>query len=55
MLKKMKIAFALGVQLAVIGAIGDYVGWPYMRYVFVAAGLSFFAGLVLLLIHYSKD
>jgi len=45
--KKVSIALAIGLQLAMIGAVGDFVGWPYMKYVFIASGLAFFAGFVL--------
>jgi hypothetical protein len=41
MSKKVKIALAIGVQLAMIGSIGDFVKWPYMNYVFIGAGIAF--------------
>jgi len=41
MSKKVKIALAIGLQLAMIGAVGDFVKWPYMNYVFITAGVSF--------------
>jgi hypothetical protein len=37
MSKRVKIFFAIGIQLAVIASIGDYVGWPYMKYVLITA------------------
>jgi hypothetical protein len=40
MSKKVKIALAMGLQLAMIGAVGDFVKWPYMKYVFIGAGIS---------------
>ena len=55
MKKKMKIAFAAGIQILMIGVIGDYVGWPYMKYVFILAGLLIFTGFVLFMAIYSKD
>jgi hypothetical protein len=41
MSKKVKVALAIGLQLAMIGAIGDFVKWPYMKYVFIASGVAF--------------
>lgn len=41
MSKKVKIALALGLQLAMIASIGDFVGWPYMKYVLIIAGIFF--------------
>lgn len=40
MSKKVKTALAIGLQLAMIGAIGDFVKWPYMNYVFIGAGIG---------------
>ena len=40
MTKKVKTTLAIGLQLAMIGAIGDFVKWPYMNYVFIGAGIS---------------
>ncbi len=55
MTKKVKIAFAIGLQLAMIGSIGDFVGWPYMRHVLIAAGVSFAFALIFFIAHHSKD
>ena len=41
MSKKVKIALAIGLQLAMIASIGDFVGWPYMKYVLIAAIIFF--------------
>ena len=41
MSKKVKIALAIAIQLGMIGAIGDFVHWPYMKYVFIATGIAF--------------
>lgn len=41
MSKKVKIALAIGMQSVMIGAVGDYVKWPYMNYVFIISGISF--------------
>ncbi len=35
MSKKVKIALAIGLQQTMIGAIGDFVKRPYMKYVFI--------------------
>jgi len=40
MTNKVKIALAIGMQSAMVGAVGDFVGWPYMKYVFILAGIS---------------
>ncbi len=41
MSKKVKITLAIGLQLAMIASIGDFVGWPYMKYVLITSGISF--------------
>jgi len=41
MSKKVKIALALGLQLAMIAAIGDFVGWPYMKQVLITSIVFF--------------
>jgi len=45
MSKKVKISLAIGLQLAMIASIGDFVGWPYMKQVLIVAlvffGLTF--------------
>lgn len=46
MSKKVKIALAVGIQLLMIGAIGDFVHWPYMNYVFIAGGIAIALTLV---------
>ena len=54
-MKKVKIALAVGLQLAMIGSIGSFVKWPYMNYVFIASGISFFLMLIFLIVELSKD
>lgn len=46
MSRKVKIALAIGIQLAMIGAVGDFVNWPYMKFVFITAGICFGLTLV---------
>ena len=41
MSKKVKIALAIGLQLAMVASIGDFVGWPYMKYVLITS-IAFF-------------
>jgi len=54
-MKKVKIAFAIGIQLAVIASIGDFVGWSYMKG-FLIAGIAFIlVSIILYLIEMSKD
>ena len=55
MSKKVSIAFAIGLQLFMIGAVGDFVGWPYMKYVFIGAGISMFAGFILFIRDHIKS
>jgi len=55
MSKKVKIALAIGLQLAMIGAIGDFVGWPYMKPVLITAAISFGFAIIFFLIDMSKD
>ncbi len=55
MTKKVKIAFAIGLQLAMIGSIGSFVNWPYMKHVLIAAGISFTISIILFIVDNSKD
>jgi hypothetical protein len=55
MTKKVKITFAIGLQLAVIGSIGSFVNWPYMKPVLITAGIFFAIAIVLFIIDNSKD
>lgn len=50
MSKKVKIALAVGLQLAVIGSIGDFVGWPFIKEVLIGAGVAF--GLAFIFVLY---
>jgi len=55
MTKKVKIAFAIGLQLAMVGSIGSFVNWPYMKYVLIIAGIFFAVSILLFIIDNSKD
>ncbi len=55
MSKKVKIAFAIGLQLAMIASIGDFVGWPYMKYVLITAGISFGIAIILFIVDNIKE
>ncbi len=55
MTKKVKMAFAIGLQLAMIGSIGSFVNWPYMKEVLIAAGIFFGIAIILFIIDNSKD
>ncbi len=55
MTKKVQITFAIGLQLAVIGSIGSFVHWPYMKPVLITAGIFFAIAIVLFIIDNSKD
>ncbi|MEN8124827.1 MAG: hypothetical protein ABFR32_06805 [Bacteroidota bacterium] len=55
MSKKVKIAFAIGLQLAMIASIGDFVGWPYMKYVLIAAGISFGIAIIFFIVDNIKE
>jgi len=55
MSKRVKIAFAIGIQLAVIASIGDYVGWPYMKYVLITAVISFAVTFILFIADNIKE
>ena len=54
-MKKVKIAFAIGLQLAMIGSIGSFVNWPYMKEVLITAGIFFFIAIILFIAVMSKD
>ena len=55
MSKKVKIVLAIGLQLVMIGAVGDFVTWPYMNYVFIGAGISFAWGFIFFIIDATKE
>jgi len=55
MSKKVKISFAIGLQLAVIVSIGSFVGWPYMNYVLITAGVFFGFAMLFFIIDNTKD
>ena len=52
---KVKTTMAIGLQLALIGSIGDFVGWPYIKEVFVASGISFFLMIVFFIYDMAKE
>lgn len=54
-MKRVKIAGAIGLQLAMIVSIGSFVKWPYMNYVAIGAGIAFFFMIVFFLIEMNKD
>ncbi len=55
MSKKVKMALAVGLQLGLIASIGDFVGWSHMKYVLIAAVVSFFIAIILFIYDMSKD
>jgi len=55
MSKKVKIALAIGLQFAMIGEIGDFVGWPYMKYVLICSGISFGLTIIFFIADNIKD
>jgi hypothetical protein len=54
-MKKVKIIFAIGLQLAVIASIGSFVKWPYMNIVLIAAIISILLSIILFIIEMSKE
>ena len=54
-MKKIKIIFALGLQLAMIASIGSFVGWSYMKPVLIVAGALILLSVILYIIEMSKD
>ncbi len=55
MTKKVKLSAAATLQLGLIASIGDYVGWPYMRYVLYATIFFFLLTLIFLIVDLAKD
>ncbi|MCK5677078.1 MAG: hypothetical protein KAH72_01190 [Flavobacteriaceae bacterium] len=55
MSKKVKIALAIGLQLAMIASIGDFVGWPYMKYVLITAIIFFGLTIIFFIADNIKD
>lgn len=55
MSKKVKIALAIGLQLAMIASIGDFVGWPYMKYVLITAIIFFALTIIFFIADNIKD
>jgi hypothetical protein len=55
MSKKVKIALAIGLQLALIGAVGDFVGWPYIEPILITSGIAFGMAIIFFLIEMSKE
>ena len=54
-MKKVKITFAIGLQLAMIASIGSFVKWPYMKGVLIAGIAFILLAVILYLIEMSKD
>lgn len=54
-MKKVKIVFAIGIQLAMVASIGDFVGWHYMKTVLIIGIAFILLSIVLYLIEMSKD
>ena len=54
-MKKVKITFAIGLQLAMIASIGSFVKWPYMKGVLIAGIVFMLLGALLYIIEMSKD
>jgi len=55
MSKKVKIALGIGLQLAIIASVGDFVGWPYMKYVLITAIISFAFAIIFFIGDNLKD
>ena len=55
MTKKVKIALAIGLQLGLIASIGDFVGWPLMKYVLYGSIASFLTAIIFFIYDMSKD
>ncbi len=55
MSKKVKIALAIGLQLAMIASIGDFVGWPYMKYVLITSIVFFGLTIIFFIADNMKD
>jgi hypothetical protein len=49
MSNKVKIALAVGLQLAVIGSIGDFVEWPFIKEILIGSGIAFGLAFVFVL------
>jgi len=55
MSKKVKIALAIGLQLAMVASIGDFVGWPYMKYVLITSIVFFGLTIIFFIADNMKD
>jgi len=55
MSKKIKFSLAATLQLGLIASIGDFVGWPYMNYIFGLAVGFFILTLLFIIYEVSKD
>ena len=55
MTKKVKIALAIGMQSVMVGAVGDFVKWPHMKYVFILAGISLGLAIVFFIYDMAKE
>ncbi len=54
-MKRVKIVFAIGLQLAMVASIGSFVGWPFMMMVLYVAIAFMFVSIILFIIEMSKD
>ena len=55
MSNRTKIALGMALQLLFIGAVGDFVHWNYMNYVYAGAAVSFVLGMIFLIIDTYKN
>ncbi len=55
MSKKVKISLAIGLQLAMVASIGDFVGWPYMKYVLITSIVFFGLTIIFFIADNIKD
>ena len=54
-MKKVKIVFAIGLQLAMIASIGSFVKWSYMKEVLIAGVALIILSIILYIVEMSKD
>ncbi len=53
--KKTQIALAVALQMFFIGAVGDFLHWPYMNYVYAVAAVSFVLAMIFFVTGLYKD
>jgi len=54
-MKKVKITFAIGLQLAMIASIGSFVKWSYMKEVLIVGVFFILLSIILYIVEMSKD